>query len=94
MPPHCAATSSVSARPLRRHHLLLVSLTNPTSSSSTTSITPKKYAGDSNLELERIKVYYNEASDDRFVPRAVLMDLEPDTMDSVRRQSFWRIGRS
>ncbi|ONM10945.1 Tubulin gamma-2 chain [Zea mays] len=88
MPPHCAATSSVSTRPLRRHLLLLVSLTNPTSSSSTTSITPEKYAGDSDLELECIKVYYNEASGDRFVPRAVLMDLEPGTMDSVRSGPF------
>ncbi|MBA0762072.1 hypothetical protein Gotri_024625 [Gossypium trilobum] len=36
-----------------------------------------RYQGDSELQLERINVYYNEASCGRFVPRAVLMDLEP-----------------
>ncbi|XWS11459.1 hypothetical protein CRYUN_Cryun38cG0084700 [Craigia yunnanensis] len=43
-----------------------------------------RYQGDSELQLERINVYYNEASCDRFVPRVVLMDLEPGIMDSVR----------
>eukprot|EP00965_Chrysotila_dentata_P167508 5531396-Pleurochrysis_carterae.AAC.1 len=40
------------------------------------------YHGDSDLQLERINVYYNEATGGRYVPRAVLMDLEPGTMDS------------
>ncbi|XP_039022097.1 tubulin beta-6 chain-like [Hibiscus syriacus] len=35
--------------------------------------------GSSDLQLERINVYYNEASGGRYVPRAVLMDLEPGT---------------
>ncbi|URE08073.1 hypothetical protein MUK42_18362, partial [Musa troglodytarum] len=43
-----------------------------------------RYIGKSDLQLERVNVYYNEASCGRFVPRAVLMDLEPGTMDSVR----------
>jgi len=42
------------------------------------------YQGTSDLQLERVNVYYNEASCERFVPRAVLMDLEPGIMDSVR----------
>ncbi|KAL0249550.1 hypothetical protein GEMRC1_004780 [Eukaryota sp. GEM-RC1] len=42
------------------------------------------YNGDSDLQLERINVYYNEATGGRYVPRAVLLDLEPGTMDSVR----------
>ena len=42
------------------------------------------YVGDSDLQLERINVYYNEASGGKYVPRAVLVDLEPGTMDSVR----------
>merc|ERR1712118_293589 len=42
------------------------------------------YHGDSDLQLERINVYYNEATGGRYVPRAILMDLEPGTMDSVR----------
>ncbi|RYR41252.1 hypothetical protein Ahy_A08g037654 [Arachis hypogaea] len=38
-----------------------------------------KYNGQasSDIQLERINVYYNEASGGRYVPRAVLMDLEP-----------------
>ena len=42
------------------------------------------YHGDSDLQLERINVYFNEATGGRYVPRAILMDLEPGTMDSVR----------
>merc|ERR1711988_269307 len=41
------------------------------------------YHGDSDLQLERINVYYNEATGGRYVPRNILMDLEPGTMDSV-----------
>ncbi|MCL4133988.1 UNVERIFIED_CONTAM: hypothetical protein GTU68_033690 [Idotea baltica] len=36
------------------------------------------------LQLERINVYYNEGNQGKYVPRAVLVDLEPGTMDSVR----------
>ncbi|XP_037535371.1 tubulin beta-1 chain isoform X8 [Nematolebias whitei] len=42
------------------------------------------YEGDSNLQLERINVYFNEAHGGKYVPRALLVDLEPGTMDSVR----------
>jgi tubulin beta len=42
------------------------------------------YHGDSDLQLERINVYYNEATGGKYVPRAILVDLEPGTMDSVR----------
>ncbi|XP_003280289.2 tubulin beta-8 chain, partial [Nomascus leucogenys] len=49
--------------------------------------------GDSHLQLERINVYYNEASGGRYVPRAVLVDLEPGTMDSVRSGPFGQIFR-
>merc|ERR1712243_292710 len=38
------------------------------------------YHGDSDLQLERINVYYNEATGGKYVPRAVLVDLEPGTM--------------
>uniref|UniRef100_A0A2I3HF62 Tubulin beta chain n=1 Tax=Nomascus leucogenys TaxID=61853 RepID=A0A2I3HF62_NOMLE len=51
------------------------------------------YHGDSHLQLERIDVYYNEASGGRYVPRAVLVDLEPRTMDSVRSGPFGQIFR-
>ncbi|XP_007949710.1 tubulin beta-1 chain [Orycteropus afer afer] len=43
-----------------------------------------RYHGDSTLQLERISVYYNEAHGKKYVPRAVLVDLEPGTMDSIR----------
>ncbi|KAF9592144.1 hypothetical protein IFM89_012573 [Coptis chinensis] len=52
-----------------------------------------KYVGTSDLQLERVNVYYNEASCGRFVPRAVLMDLEPGTMDSVRTGPYGQIFR-
>ncbi|KAI3762127.1 hypothetical protein L1987_52550 [Smallanthus sonchifolius] len=45
------------------------------------------------LQLERINVYYNEASGGRYVPRAVLMDLEPGTMDSIRSGPYGQIFR-
>ncbi|KAK1385553.1 Tubulin beta chain [Heracleum sosnowskyi] len=52
-----------------------------------------KYVGNLDLQLERMNVYYNEASCGRFVPRAVIMDLEPDTMDSVRTCPYSQIFR-
>ncbi|XP_060697236.1 tubulin beta chain-like isoform X4 [Hemiscyllium ocellatum] len=51
------------------------------------------YHGDSDLQLERINVYYNEATGGKYVPRAILMDLEPGTMDSVRSGPFGQIFR-
>merc|ERR1711988_1789313 len=51
------------------------------------------YHGDSDLQLERVNVYYNEASGGRYVPRAILMDLEPGTMDSVRSSPYGQIFR-
>ncbi|AQK63998.1 Tubulin beta-4 chain [Zea mays] len=54
-----------------------------------------RYSGTSSqqLELERINVYYNEAGGGRYVPRAVLMDLEPGTMESIRAGPFGGIFR-
>ncbi|KAL7675720.1 hypothetical protein ACOME3_001987 [Neoechinorhynchus agilis] len=49
------------------------------------------YNGDSPLQLERINVYYNEACDSKYVPRAVLLDLEPGTMDAVRSGPLGRL---
>ncbi|GAB5357795.1 hypothetical protein AAMO2058_000405100 [Amorphochlora amoebiformis] len=51
------------------------------------------YQGESDLQLERINVYFNEATGGRYVPRAILMDLEPGTMDSVRAGPFGQIFR-
>lgn len=51
------------------------------------------YHGDSDLQLERINVYFNEATRGRYVPRAVLVDLEPGTMDSVRAGPYGQLFR-
>ena len=51
------------------------------------------YHGDSDLQLERINVYYNEATSGRYLPRSILMDLEPGTMDSVRAGPFGQLFR-
>lgn len=42
------------------------------------------YSGDSDLQLERINVYFNEATGGKYVPRAILLDLEPGTMESIK----------
>ncbi|KAI8053950.1 alpha-beta tubulin [Syncephalis plumigaleata] len=41
-------------------------------------------ANSTDTQIERINVYYNEAAKGRYVPRAVLVDLEPGTMDTIR----------
>jgi len=51
------------------------------------------YKGQNDTQLERINVYYNEATGGRYVPRAVLVDLEPGTMDSVRASPIGGIFR-
>ncbi|KAK3814727.1 MAG: beta-tubulin [Linnemannia elongata] len=51
------------------------------------------YNGDSDLQLERINVYYNEANGGKYVPRAVLVDLEPGTIDAVRTGPFGELFR-
>ena len=51
------------------------------------------YEGNLDQQLERINVYYNEASGGKYVPRAVMVDLEPGTMDSVRAGPMGRIFR-
>nr|WFQ97547.1 beta-tubulin [Ustilaginoidea virens] len=51
------------------------------------------YNGTSELQLERMSVYFNEASGNKYVPRAVLVDLEPGTMDAVRAGPFGQLFR-
>ncbi|XP_017768361.1 PREDICTED: tubulin beta chain-like [Nicrophorus vespilloides] len=51
------------------------------------------YRGNSDLQLQRINVYFNEARSGRYVPRAVLVDLEPSTMDQVRSSAFGQLFR-
>ena len=52
------------------------------------------YKGDSTLQLDRISVYYNEAGNNKYVPRAVLVDLEPGTMDAIRGNEYGPLFRN
>ncbi|XP_077971662.1 tubulin beta-4 chain-like [Styela clava] len=51
------------------------------------------YIGDNDLQLKRIDVYYNESAGGRYVPRTILVDLEPGTMDAVRSGPYGRLFR-
>ena len=51
------------------------------------------YIGDNPLQLERISVYFHQAANGRYVPRAVLTDLEPGTMDAIRSGAFGNLFR-
>ncbi|CRK87280.1 CLUMA_CG001082, isoform A, partial [Clunio marinus] len=57
------------------------------------------YKGESDLQLERVSVYYNEASaasrssGGKYVPRAILLDLEPGTMEAVRCGTYGKLFR-
>jgi len=51
------------------------------------------YIGESDLQLDRINVYFHEGAGGRYVPRAVLIDLEPGTMDATRQAAYGQIFR-
>ncbi|KPI99121.1 PREDICTED: tubulin beta chain-like [Papilio xuthus] len=51
------------------------------------------YTGDSELQLERVNVYYTEAAACKYVPRAVLVDLEPGTMDCILAGTYGALFR-
>ena len=46
------------------------------------------YIGNSVLQLERIDVYFKESSEGKYVPRSVLADLDPDTLDTARAGAY------
>lgn len=54
--------------------------------------TAGKYEGTSDLQIERINVYYNEANCG-YIPRALLVDLEPGTMDAVKSGPYGKLFR-
>ncbi|GFR99965.1 tubulin beta chain [Elysia marginata] len=49
------------------------------------------FRGESDLQLERINVYFDESSGGRFVPRALLIDTEPGPLDQVRGGPFGHV---
>ena len=52
------------------------------------------YHGDNDLQLDRINVYYNTgAVGNKYVPRAIMVDLEPGTMDSLRGGKLGKLFR-
>ena len=51
------------------------------------------FNGDYELQLDKISVYFNEASGGRYVPRCILVDLEPGTIDSVRASPYGQLYR-
>jgi len=55
--------------------------------------TKGEWIGDSDKQKERIDVYYSESSTSRYVPRAILMDLEPGTMNHARASKYGKLFR-
>jgi len=51
------------------------------------------YHGSNPLELERVNVYFNEGIEGRYVPRAILTDLEPGTMDAIKEGTLGPLFR-
>ncbi|KAH6871405.1 beta-tubulin [Thelonectria olida] len=49
--------------------------------------------GTTDTHWERLNVYFNEASASKFIPRAVLVDLEPGTMDAIRASPLGSLFR-
>ncbi|GMK56852.1 hypothetical protein CspeluHIS016_0306920 [Cutaneotrichosporon spelunceum] len=43
-----------------------------------------KYVGSDDQQLDKVSVYFNEASNHKYVPRSVQVDLEPGVVDLVR----------
>jgi len=51
------------------------------------------YCGDSDMQLEKINLLYIESSVGRYVPRSVLIDLEPSVLEAIRSSEFGELHR-
>lgn len=51
------------------------------------------YEGNNPSQLERISVYYKEGSHGNYVPRSILLDLEPGTLDAARSGPYGQLFR-
>jgi tubulin beta len=49
------------------------------------------FEGESDIQAERLNVYFNEGRGGRYTPRTVLVDLEPGTLDSVRSSQIGQL---
>ncbi|OWF49201.1 tubulin beta chain-like [Mizuhopecten yessoensis] len=47
--------------------------------------------GGTDLQLERVNVFFDESEHGRYMPRSVLVDLEPGTMDAIRSGPYGQI---
>jgi tubulin beta len=52
------------------------------------------FHSDNALQLERIDEYYDEGTGGKYVPRAILVDLEQETIDCVRGGVYGQLFRS
>ncbi|KAJ1911395.1 structural constituent of cytoskeleton [Tieghemiomyces parasiticus] len=52
-----------------------------------------QYIGDNDIQLSRLDVYFNEASNNKYVPRSVLVDLECGTMDAIKSGPLGKLFR-
>lgn len=52
-----------------------------------------KYIGENSNQLERLDVYYNDTGNEKYVPRSLMIDLEPGTMDSVKSGEYGQLFR-
>lgn len=50
-----------------------------------------EYNGDNRLQLDKINVYYNTTSSNTYVPRSILVDLEPGTMEAAKAGTYGKI---
>jgi tubulin beta len=51
------------------------------------------YKGSDDQQLDRINVYFNEVGANKYVPRAVLVDLEPGTGDAIKQSPLGSLFR-
>jgi tubulin beta len=49
------------------------------------------YVGNNSKQLERVNVYFNEADKAKYVPRSVLVDLEPGVLEVIRAGSVGQL---
>lgn len=52
-----------------------------------------RYIGESDQQIERVNVYFEEGYEGRYVPRSVLYDLEPGVLDNVRASEYGQLFR-
>ncbi|CAG9538508.1 unnamed protein product [Cercopithifilaria johnstoni] len=52
------------------------------------------YSGSSGLQLERIGVYFKETKENKYFPRSVVVDLDPDSLNTVLQSTHRSLFRS